>query len=137
NLTPRMGPQPMRLNVKPGEEKIWTIVGMDLDGLTANQMLLHFDPHTLDVSEVSFGPAMQIDISKPPVVNIDRGAGTIKIVSSDGGPLRFNSGGDIAALRVRGVLNGETYLVLENPDLKNAQGSIVASTIAGGHAKVE
>jgi len=137
NLSPRMGPQPMRLNLKPGEERIWTIVGMDLDGLTTDQMLLHFDSHTLDVSEVSFGPAMQINITKPPVVSIDRAAGTIKITSSDGGPLRFTSGGDIAALRVRGVLSGETYLVLENPDLKNGKGTIVASTIAGGHAKVE
>jgi len=137
DLTPRIGPQPMRLSVKPGEEKIWTIVGMDLDGLSAKQILLHFDPHTLDVSEVSIGPAMQIDLKTPPVVNIDRGSGTIRITSSDGGPLRFNSGGDLAALRVRGVLNGETYLVLENPDLKNGKGNIVASTIAGGHAKVE
>ena len=136
-LTPRMGPQPMRLSVKPGEEKIWTIVGMDLDGLTAKQILLHFDSHTLDISEVSFGPAMRIDMKTPPVVNIDRGTGTIKITSSDGGPLRFNSGGDLAALRVRGILNGETYLVLENPDLTNGKGSIVPSTIAGGHAKVE
>lgn len=136
-LTPRIGPQPMRLSLKPGEEKIWTIVGMDLDGLTATQILLHFDSHTLDVSEVSFGPAMQIDLQTPPVVNIDRGMGTIKITSSDGGPLRFNSGGDLAALRVRGILNGETYLVMENPDLKNGKGNIVASTIAGGHAKVE
>ena len=110
---------------------------MDLDGLTASQMLLHYDSHTLDVSEVSFGPAMKVDMAKPPVVNIDRGSGTIKITSSDGGPLRFNSGGDIAALRVRGVLSGETYLVLENPDLKNGKGNVVASTIAGGHAKVE
>jgi general secretion pathway protein D len=137
DLTPRIGPQPMRLSVKPGEEKIWTIVGMDLDGLTAKQLLLHFDPRTLDVSEVSFGPAMQIDLKTPPAVNIDRGTGTIKITSSDGGPLRFNSGGELAALRVRGVLNGETYLVLENPDLKNGTGKVVASTIAGGHAKVE
>jgi general secretion pathway protein D len=136
-LSPRMGPQPMRLSVKPGEEKIWTIVGMDLDGLTAGEMLLHFDSRTLDISDVSFGPAMIIDISKPPVVSIDRSAGTIKIRSSDGGPLRFNSGGDIAALRVRGVLSGETYLVLENPDLKNGSGITVASTIAGGRAKVE
>jgi general secretion pathway protein D len=136
-LSPRMSPQPVRLTVKPGEEKLWTIVGMDLDGLTASEMLLHFDPRTIDVSEVSFGPAVQIDLKKPPVVNIDRGSGTIKVTSSDGGPLRFNSGGDIAALRVRGVLSGETYLVLESPDLKNATGAVVAATIAGGHAKVE
>src|SRR5207244_4448248 len=97
--SPRMGPQPMRLSVKPGEEKLWTLVGMDLDGLTASQILMHFDPHTLDVSEVTFGPAMNVDLSKPPVVHIDRAAGTIKISSTDGGPLRFNSGGDIVAMR--------------------------------------
>jgi general secretion pathway protein D len=136
-LTPRISPQPMRLSFKPGEEKMWTIVGMDLDGLTAKQILLHFDPRTLDISEVSFGPAMQVDLKTPPVVNIDRNTGTVKITSSDGGPLRFNSGGDLVALRARGVLNGETYLVLENPDLTNVKGKIVASTIAGGHAKVE
>lgn len=136
-LSPRMAPQPMRLSVKPGEEKTWTIVGMDLDGLSATQLLLHYDAKTIDVSDVSFGPAMKIEISKPPVVNIDRAAGTIKISSSDGGPLRFNSGGDLVAMRVRGVLSGETYLVLENPDLKNGSGNVVASTIAGGRAKVE
>ncbi len=136
-LAPRMAPQPMHLSVKPGEEKLWTVVGMDLDGLTTSQLLFHFDPHTIDVSEVSVGPAMQVDLKTPPVVNIDRVNGVIKITPSDGGLLHFTSGGDIAALRVRGVLNGETYLVLENPDLKNGRGEIVASTIAGGHAKVE
>jgi general secretion pathway protein D len=136
-LNPRLGPQPMRLSVKPGEEKIWNIVGMDLDGLTATQLTLHFDPKTLDISEVSVGPAMQVDLKKPPVVNIDRNTGTVRISSSDGQPLRFNSGGDIVALRVRGVLNGETYLVVENPDLKNGAGAVVPATIAGGHAKVE
>jgi general secretion pathway protein D len=136
-LNPRIGPQPMRLSMSPGQEKLWSIVGMDLDGLTASTITLHFDPHTIDVSEVAFGPAMQIDVKTPPTATIDREKGTIKISSTDGGPLRFNSGGDIAALRVRGVLNGETYLVLENPDLKNSSGSVVAATVGGGHAKVE
>ena len=62
---------------------------------------------------------------------------TIRITSTDGGPLRFNSGGDIVALRVHGMLNGETYLVVESPDLKNGSGTIVAATVGGGHAKVE
>jgi general secretion pathway protein D len=136
-LNPRMGPQPMRLSMSPGQEKLWTIVGMDLDGLTASTIILHFDPHTIDVSEVAFGSAMQIDVKTPPAATIDREKGTIRISSTDGGPLRFNSGGDIAVLRVRGVLNGETYLVLENPDLKNSGGSVVAATVGGGHAKVE
>ena len=42
------------------------------------------DPKTLDVSEVSVGPAMQVDLKKPPVVNIDRNSGTVRISSSDG-----------------------------------------------------
>ena len=137
NLTPRIGPQPMRLSIKPGQALNWAIVGMDLDGLTTSQILMHFDPRTIDISEVSFGPAMQIDTKTPPAATIDRQKGTIKITSSDGGPLRFNSGGDIALLRVQGVLNGETYLVLENPDLKNGAGSVVPAAIGGGHAKVE
>src|SRR5262249_24059291 len=69
-LNPRIGPQPMRLSVAPGQEKLWTIVGMDLDGLTTNQLMLHFDPRTLDVSEVIFGQAMQIDVKTPPVATI-------------------------------------------------------------------
>ena len=136
-LNPRIGPQPMRLSVKPGEEKLWDIVGMDLDGLTASQITLHFDPHTIDISQVGFGSAMQVDIQAPPRVKIDRDKGTVVIVSADGTPLRFNSGGDVAALRVRGVLNGETYLVLDSLDLKDGNGSIVAATVGGGRAKVE
>ena len=35
---------------KPGEEKMWNVIGMDLDGLTTPQILLHYDPTALDVS---------------------------------------------------------------------------------------
>jgi len=41
------------------------------------------------------------------------------------------------ALRVRGGLTGETYLVLENPAFRNAKGTEVLSAVAGGRAKVE
>src|SRR5947207_12150072 len=126
-LSPRIGPQPMRLSIKPGEEKLWELVGMDLDGLTASQITLHFDPHTIDISQVGFGSAMQVDIAAPPRVTIDRDKGVVVIASADGKALHFNSGGDIAALRVRGMLNGETYLVLDNMDLKDGNGSTVAA----------
>ncbi len=137
-LSPRIQPQPMRLSFKPGEEKMWSVVGMDLDGLTTNQILLHYDPHTLEVSEVVFGPAMVIDPRTPPVATIDREHGTVRITSSSGKPLRFNDGGgDIASLRVRGGAPGDTYLVLENPNLTNGNGAVVNASVSGGHAKVD
>jgi general secretion pathway protein D len=137
NLSPRIAPQPVKLTVKPGEEKLWDVVGMDLDGLTTMQLMLHYDPRTIDVSEVMFGPAIKLDPKTPPTVIIDRDNGTIRISSSDGKPLAFNSGGEIAALRVRGGISGETYLVMENPDLRNGRGEVVASAVSGGRAKVE
>ena len=137
-LAPRIQPQPMRLSFKPGEEKIWNVVGMDLDGLTTTQLLLHYDPHTLDISEVVFGPAIAIDPKTPPVATIDREHGTVRITSSNGKPLQFNNGGgEIAALRVRGGASGETYLVLENPNLTNGNGAVVNASVSGGHAKVD
>ena len=137
-LSPRIQPQPMRLSFKPGEEKIWNVVGMDLDGLTTTQLLLHYNPQTIDVSEISFGPALNIDIKALPVATIDREHGTIRITSSNGKPLQFNAGGgEIAALRVRGGAPGETYLVLDNPNLTNGSGTVVAASVSGGHAKVD
>jgi hypothetical protein len=136
-LSPRISPQPVKLSVKPGEVKTWVVVGMDLDGLTATQLILHYDPHTIEVSQVSFGPAMNIDPKTPPAVIIDATSGTIKITSSDGKALSFTSGGEIAALRVRGGAAGETFLVMDNPDLRNGRGEGVASAVSGGRAKVE
>jgi general secretion pathway protein D len=136
-LSPRISPQPVKLSVKPGETKTWVVVGMDLDGLTATQLILHYDPRTIEVSQVSFGPAINIDPKTPPAVIIDANSGTIKITSSDGKPLTFNSGGEIATLRVRGGAAGETLLVMDNPDLRNGRGEGVASAISGGRARVE
>ena len=136
-LSPRIGPQPSNLAIKPGEEKVWNVVGMDLDGLSASSILLHFDPHSIDVSEVMFGDALKIDPKTPPVATINKDAGTIRIVSSDGKPLVFASGGEVVGLRVRGALTGETYLVMENPAFRDAKGVEVMSAVAGGKAKVE
>jgi general secretion pathway protein D len=137
SLSPRISPQPVRLSIKPGEEKSWSVVGMDLDGLTTNQIVLRYDPRTIDVNQVTFGSAIKVDAKTPPVVKVDAAAGTITITSSDTNPLAFNSGGDIAELRVRGMMPGETFLVLDNPGLKNGRGEAVASAVSGGRAKVE
>ena len=136
-LSPRIGPQPVNLSIKPGEEKMWSVVGMDLDGLTATQLLLHFDPRALDVVGVSVGNAMFVDPQKPPIITVNRDAGTIRISSSDGQPLRFIGGGDVAVMRVHGGLSGETFLVVENPDFKGSNGRSVMSSVAGGRAKVD
>jgi general secretion pathway protein D len=137
-LAPRLQPQPMHMAFKPGEEKMWDVVGMDLDGLTTAQILLHYNPMTIDVSEVIFGPAMSIDLKTPPVATIDREHGTVRITSSNGKPLQFNNGGgSIASLRVRGGSPGDTYLVLEDPHLTNGAGSVVNASVSGGRARVD
>jgi general secretion pathway protein D len=138
SLAPRIQPQPMRLAFKPGEEKMWNVVGMDLDGLTTTQLMLHYDPRTLDVSEVIFGPALVVDPKTPPVATIDREHGTVRIMSSNGKPLQFfNGGGDIVSLRTRGGAPGETFLVLDNPNLTNGSGAVVNASVSGGRAKVD
>jgi general secretion pathway protein D len=137
DLAPRIEPQPVHLTFNPGEEKMWNVVGMDLDGLTAQQLILHYDPLTLDVSEVIFGPALVVDPKAPPVATIDREQGTVRITSSDGKPLQFyNGGGDIASLRVRGGAPGGSYLVLENPNLTNGNGAVINASVSGGQVKV-
>jgi len=136
-LAPRIGPQPANLAIKPGEEKMWNVVGMDLDGLSTQSILLHYDPKSIDVSEVVFGDALRVDPKTPPIATINRDTGTIKIVSSDGKPLTFASGGEVVGLHVRGGLTGETYLVMENPAFHDGKGTEVMSAVAGGRAKVE
>ena len=116
---------------------MWNLVGMDLDGLSTNQILLHFDPKSIDVAEIVFGDALKIDPKTPPIATINRDNGTIRISSTDGKPLLFASGGEVLALRVRGGLLGETFLVMENPAFRDAKGIEVMSAVAGGRAKVE
>jgi hypothetical protein len=80
---------------------------------------------------------MKFDALKPPIVTIDSQHGSIRITSSDGLPLTFGGGGDLAALRVRGGMTGDTYLVIDTPGLKNGRGETVASTVSGGQVKVQ
>jgi general secretion pathway protein D len=136
-IAPRISPQPARMSFKPGEEKLWSVIGMDLDGLTTPEISLRYDPHAIEVSEVTFGPAINIDPKVPPVVTINRELGKVTITASDGKLLTFNGGGDIATLRVRGGGTGESFLVMDNPSLKNGRGELVASEVSGGRAKVE
>jgi hypothetical protein len=85
-LSPRIAPQPSSITLKPGESRLWNIVGMDIDGLTAPELVLHFNPRAMDVTDVAVGTAMKVDPSLPPVITVDRTAGTIRVKSSDGKP---------------------------------------------------
>jgi len=102
-----------------------------------NELVLHYDAHSIDVSEVVFGNALTIDPKTPPVTTINRDTGTIRIASSDGKPLQFAGGGDIVSLRVRGGKEGETFLILEPPDFHNGTGGSVMTAVSGGRARVE
>lgn len=136
-LAPRLGAEPVTLKIKPGEQKMWNIIGMDLEGLSTDSLVLHYDRNAMDVSEVVFGDALAIDPKKPPVATINSDTGTIKITSSDGKPLQFVSGGDVVGLKVRGGNAGETMLVIEPPELHNTAGSNVMTAVTGGRAQVD
>ncbi|MDQ3282238.1 MAG: hypothetical protein M3Q69_12585 [Acidobacteriota bacterium] len=136
-LAPRIAPQPSSISLSPGQTRMWDVIGMDLDNLTADKIVLRFDPHKLNVQEVMLGPAVAIDPASPPAVNIDSNNGTVTMRSTNGQPLRFNSGGQVLTMRVNGGVSGETFLVLDNPDLHTASGSTVVAAVAGGRARVQ
>src|SRR5207245_5705224 len=64
---PRISPQPVHLAFKPGEEKSWPVVGMDLDGLTTAQLALRYDPQSVDVLGLAFGRAQAVNTEPQPV----------------------------------------------------------------------
>ncbi|HEX3584232.1 MAG TPA: secretin N-terminal domain-containing protein, partial [Thermoanaerobaculia bacterium] len=135
-LAPRLGAQPVTLKIKPGEQKVWNIIGMDLEGLNTDSLVIHYDRNAMDVTEIVFGDALSVDPKKPPVATINRDTGTVKITSSDGKPLQFVSGGDVIGLKVRGGNAGETMLVIEPPELRTTAGSNVMTAVTGGRAQV-
>ncbi len=136
-FAPRISPQPASLAIGPGEQKMWAVIGMDLQGLTTESVVLRYDARAMDIMDVSFGPALEIDPRTPPIVTSDRGNGLVRIVSSDGKPLTFRSGGEILVLRVLGGGPGDTSLIVEIPQLKNADGDVVMAAVTGGRARVQ
>ena len=135
-LAPRIGPQPASIALRPGESKLWNVVGMDLDGLAAQELVLQFNPRAMNVTDVSIGTALVVDPAMPPVVTVDRNSGTIRVKSSDGKPLHFVGGGDVLLLRVHGGVSGDTFLVMQNPEFTR-NGQTVVAAVAGGRAKVQ
>lgn len=136
-LAPRIAPQPSSISLGPGETKLWSVVGMDLDGLTTSELVLHFNPLAMDVTDVSVGNAIAVDPSLPPVITVDRNSGTVRVKSSNGKPLTFVSGGDVLLLRVHGGVSGDTFLVMQNPDFHAASGQSVVAAVAGGRVRVQ
>lgn len=136
-LAPRLAPQPATISLSPGETKVWEVIGMDLEGLTANQLVFRYDPRAISVTDVSIGSAIAVNLDMPPIVSVDRDAGIITVTQGDGKPMRFVAGGQVLAIRVHGGLSGETFLVLENPDLHTIAGQSIVAAVAGGRAKVQ
>jgi general secretion pathway protein D len=136
-LVPRIGPQPSTLALTTGQSKMWNVVGMDLDGLSAQELVLHFNPVALDVTDVSVGTAIAVNPALPPIVTVDRNTGTIRVKSSDGKPLQFIGGGDVLLLRVHGGVSGDAFLILQNPEFRTSRGESIVAAVAGGRAKVQ
>jgi general secretion pathway protein D len=136
-LAPRIAPQPSTISLSPGETKLWSVIGMDLAGLTASQLSLRYDPRAMDVTDISVGTAIAVNPALPPVVTVNRDSGTILVKSSDGKPLTFISGGEVLVLRVHGGVSGDTFLVMDSPELRAANGVAIPAAISGGRAKVQ
>src|SRR5436190_451047 len=136
-LAPRLAPQPSSISLSPGETKLWNIIGMDLDDLTVPELTFHFNPRAMDVTDIVFGPALVVDATAAPAIAIDREAGTIKVKPTNGKPLQFVSGGVVLSIRVHGGVIGETFLIIDNPDIRNRGGEQVVAAVAGGKAHVQ
>ncbi len=133
----RLSPQPSRLALKAGQESVWPLVGMELEGLRTNDLTLRYDPRSMQVVTVGFGEALEVNPATPPVANIDPVSGTIRVTSTDGKPLSFRAGGNVLILRVRGGVSGESMLVLDPPSFLNRSGVAVQAIVTGGRANVE
>ncbi|HKR66257.1 MAG TPA: secretin N-terminal domain-containing protein [Thermoanaerobaculia bacterium] len=136
-LAPRIAPQPSTISLSAGETKLWSVIGMDLAGLTTEQLAFRYDPRAMDVMDVSVGAALSVNPALPPIVTVNREMGSITVKSSDGKPLAFAGGGEVLVLRVHGGVSGDTFLVMDNPDLHAANGAAVAAAVSGGRAKVQ
>lgn len=136
-LNPRIGPQPAALSIGPGETKVWNVIGMDLEGLTADELVFRFNPRAIAATDVTLGGAIAVDATAPPVVNVDSINGTIRVKSSNGKPLVFLGGGQVLSVRVHGGLTGDTFLTLEDPDFHDINGKSVMAAVAGGRARVQ
>lgn len=136
--SPRIGLEPMRLPLGSGTEAVWRLVGMELDGLVTESIEILYDNATLDVFDVALGSALAVDPLAPPSISVDREAGRIRVASTDSTqPLRFNSGGEVLLLKVRGLAPGDGFAMLDGLVLRGIDGRRQPVVVAGGKARVE
>lgn len=135
-LTPRIAAQPSSMSLSPNDVAVWSLVGMDLDGLVTDEIILAYNPETIDVTALTFGSGLVVDPNLPPSIMIDREEGTITI-RSETGPLHFRSGGEIAHVAFQAVLPGDTPLAISKLDLTRPDGRMIAATITGARATVD
>ncbi|MGA7614195.1 MAG: secretin N-terminal domain-containing protein [Thermoanaerobaculia bacterium] len=137
SFAPRIAAQPSTMTIEPGREMTWDLVGMDLEGLSTEQLVIHYDPMALDIAAVDLGDALSMTPDASPVAQLDAANGTITIGVPTGARLKFRSGGEIARIHVRGGVRGVTYLAVDNPVFVNAGGNAVAAEVTGGRAQVQ
>lgn len=133
---PRIAATPAHLTLRTGEQKVWSLTGMDLEGLETGLISMRYDPRAVEVLSVSVGTAVKVDLLVPPVVTVDASKGLITLAPSSDQPIRFQSGGEVLALNVRG-LGGATLLAIEPIELRTANGVRVEAALTGGQAQVE
>jgi general secretion pathway protein D len=135
-FTPRIAPQPSRLELQTAAEGFVNVLGMDIEGLEMPELRIHFSPRSLSVLEAVPGEALAIDSSNPPLVTVDAIGGSVTVRTMDGSPIRFEGGGTIIRLAIRGDIAGESYLVLDSQPMRDANGSVVDAVIHGGRIVV-
>jgi general secretion pathway protein D len=135
-FTPRIAPQPGRLELQTGAEGLVNVIGMDIEGLQMPELRIHFSPRSLSVLEAVPGEALAVDNSNPPLVTVDAIGGIVTVRTMDGSPIRFTGGGTIIRLAIRGDIAGESYLVLDSQPIREANGTAVDAVIHGGRIVV-
>jgi len=136
--SPRIGMEPVKLPIAFGTQQTWRVIGMDLDGLVTESLDILYDTSTLDVTDVALGSAITVDPVSPPSITIDRAAGKIRVISTDvTQPLRFNGGGEVLLMNVKGLAPGEGFAMLDNPVLRTSDGRRSPVVTAGGRSHVE
>ncbi len=134
-IGPRIAPQPVTLQLAAGEARDWSVLGMDLEGLRAPEIRIHYDPSAVQVIQAFPGEAILFDAILPVVV-IDPANGIITLRSGDEGPLTFRSGGQIMALTVRATGTGESLVVFDPVALVDESGAPVDGLTQGGRVAV-
>jgi general secretion pathway protein D len=137
NFGPRVAIQPATISVDAGQQQVVRVVGLDIDGLATEELRLLYDVASVEVGDVSVGPAVEFDPVYPPAVTVSPEKGEIVLKSSDPTrPLRFISGGEMLYVTLRALNPGDGYLVIDNLVLRAEDGRRVSATISGGRATV-